>query len=239
MSFDLEPGTVAAIVGVNGAGKSTLLALLAKFFTPTSGRISVYGRDIASLEAEDIRAQMTVAYQDFVKFEYQMLKSVGIGRPADGSTAETPFPRADVARAVDLAGLTERAGHLPNGLDTQLGSTWPDGVDLSGGEWQKVALARAHMRPNARILILDEPSSALDAEAERDLFERIIATAHRAQKAGGITLIVTHRLSSARSADVLLVLDGGELVQSGSHAQLIRIPGVYRDLYRAQARAFT
>ncbi len=238
VSFTLADGTIAAIVGVNGAGKSTILALLAKLFTPTSGDIAVFGCDLNDLSAEELRSTVTAAYQDFVRFEYRLSKSVGIGAPRYTEADNADADRGQLVDAVRQAGFSERAEQLPNGLHTQLGTVWPNGIDLSGGEWQKVALARAYMRPTARIVLLDEPSSAYDAETEQELFNGVIRRAKQARTTGGVTFLVTHRLSSVRNADLILVLDHGELVQQGAHEELMSVDGTYRDLYTAQAKGF-
>ena len=228
----IPAGSVVAIVGENGAGKTTMVKLLSKFYEPTSGRILVDGVDLSRLPAEEWRERLAGAYQDFFRFELPARQSVGVG----------DVPRIDsepaVVTAVGRAGADDVVTKLPVGLDTQLGPTWPDGVEVSFGQWQKLALARGFMRDDPLILVLDEPTSALDAETEHALFERYAAGARQANDDGRITILVSHRFSTVRMADLIVVLDGASVVEVGSHDELMAKGGAYAELYGLQAAAY-
>ncbi|GAC1377417.1 MAG: ABC transporter ATP-binding protein [Acidimicrobiales bacterium] len=228
----LPAGSVVAVVGENGAGKSTLVKLLAKLYEPTGGRILVDGIDLATIAAPLWRERMAGAFQDFVRFELPAQGTVGLG----------DLPRIDDADAV--TGAVERAGAvdviegLPGGLSTQLGPTWPGGVDLSGGQWQKLALARGLVRDDPLLVVLDEPTSALDAETEHALFERFADQARVASRAGRVTVLVSHRFSTVRMADLIVVLSGSNVAEVGTHDELIALGGTYAELYDIQASAY-
>jgi ATP-binding cassette subfamily B protein len=232
VSLTLPAGTVVAIVGENGAGKTTLVKLLAKMYEPTQGTIFVDETPLASVPAEGWRARLAGAFQDFFRFEFIARHSVGLG----------DVPRMDsepaVAAAVDRAGATNVVERLPSGLGTQLGPTWPGGVDLSFGQWQKLALARGFMRDDPLLLVLDEPTAALDAETEHALFERYAEAARNESNGGRITILVSHRFSTVRMAGLIVVLDGAKLVESGSHEELMQKGGQYSQLYGIQAAAY-
>ena len=232
IDLTLPAGAVIAIVGENGAGKSTLVKLLAKLYDPTAGRIVVDQTDLARIDAAAWRTRLAGAFQDFFRFEFRAGRSVGIG----------DLPRLDqepaVIAAVSRAGADDIIARLPAGLETQLGATWPGGVEVSHGQWQKLALARGFMRERPLVLVLDEPTAALDAETEHALFERY-ATAVREQGTGGrITLLVSHRFSTVRMADLIVVLDGTRVVEVGSHEELLSRRGHYAQLYAIQAAAY-
>jgi ATP-binding cassette subfamily B protein len=234
VNLHIRPGTVVAIVGENGAGKSTLVKLLCQMFRPTSGRILIEDTDLARIPPERWRSRLAGAFQDFYRFELVARHSIGLG----------DLPRMDdraaITTAVDRAGAVDLIAKLPEGLDTQLGVTWPGGVEVSFGQWQKLALARGFMRDRPLLLVLDEPTAALDAETEHALFERY-ATAARAGSGdhfGRITLLVSHRFSTVRMADFIVVLDGARLVESGTHDELIARGGQYAELYGIQAAAY-
>ena len=232
VDLDLPAGTVVAIVGENGAGKSTLVKLLAKLYAPTSGRILVDGTDLAGVSATAWRARLAGAFQDFFRFELRARQSVGVG----------DLPRIEdepaVVTAVARAGAADVIERLPIGLDTQLGPTWPGGVEMSFGQWQKLALARGFMRDRPLVLVLDEPTAALDAETEHALFERYAAAARADDGAGRITILVSHRFSTVRMADVIVVLDGARVVEQGPHEALMARRGQYAELYAIQAAAY-
>ncbi|MBA2497589.1 MAG: ABC transporter ATP-binding protein [Acidimicrobiia bacterium] len=232
VSFTLPAGAVVAVVGENGAGKTTLVKLLAKLYEPTSGRILVDGVDLARIPADGWRARLAGAFQDFFRFELHARESVGLGEVAriDDDAA--------VGGAVDRAGAGDVVAGLRSGLDTQLGPTWPDGVEVSFGQWQKLALARGFMREGPLVLVLDEPTAALDAETEHALFERYAAGVARRGDEGGITILVSHRFSTVRMADRIVVLDGSRVVEVGSHEELIAAAGPYTELYDIQAAAY-
>jgi ATP-binding cassette, subfamily B, bacterial len=229
LSLELPAGAVVALVGENGAGKTTLVKLLCKLYEPTSGRVLVDGRPLERIDADAWRSRLAGAFQDFFRFELRARHSVGVG----------DLPRRDddsaVAAAVGRAGADDVVGRLAEGLDTQLGPTWPGGVEVSFGQWQKLALARGFMREAPLLLVLDEPTAALDAETEHALFERYAAAA---RSGGGITLLVSHRFSTVRMADLIVVLDGARLVEVGSHADLLARGGQYAELYGIQAAAY-
>jgi ATP-binding cassette subfamily B protein len=238
VSLLLPAGAVIAVVGENGAGKSTLVKLLAKLYEPTSGRILVDGAELSRMPAEAWRSRLAGAFQDFFRFEFHARHSVGVG----------DIPRLEdddaVTLAVREAGADDVVARLADGLDTQLGPTWPDGVEMSFGQWQKLALARGFMRNSPLLLVLDEPTAALDAETEHALFERYAAAARGeggsadGTSEGRITILVSHRFSTVRMADLIVVLDGAHLVEVGSHSELLRKGGQYAQLYDIQAAAY-
>ena len=233
VSLALPAGSVVAIVGENGAGKTTLVKLLAKMYEPVSGAILVDDAPLARMPADEWRARMAGAFQDFYRFEFHARHTVGLG----------DVPRLDdepaVMTAVDRAGAQDVVARLASGLDTQLGPTWPGGVDVSFGQWQKLALGRGFMRDQPLLLVLDEPTAALDAETEHALFERYAAAAHTGDGNNGrITILVSHRFSTVRMADLIVVLDGAKLVEFGTHADLMARRGQYAELYGIQAAAY-
>jgi ATP-binding cassette subfamily B protein len=232
VSLRLPAGAIVAIVGENGAGKTTLVKLLSRMYDPTSGSIRVDGTPLSRMPAHEWRARLAGAFQDFVRFEFTAQQSVGLGDE----------PRMElqpvVAAAVGRAGATDVVDRLPAGLATQLGPTWPGGVDVSFGQWQKLALARGFMREQPLLLVLDEPTAALDAETEHALFQRYAAAAREPDASGRITVLVSHRFSTVRMADLIVVLDGARVVETGTHDQLMARDGRYADLYRIQARSY-
>jgi ATP-binding cassette subfamily B protein len=230
VNLELPAGSVIAIVGENGAGKSTLVKLLAKMYDPRSGRILVDDTDLARIPADEWRSRLAGAFQDFFRFEFLARQSVGVG----------DVPRVDeqpaVVTAVARAGADDVVVKLRAGLETQLGPTWPEGVEVSFGQWQKLALARGFMRDEPLVLVLDEPTAALDAETEHALFERYAAAAK--SRDGRITILVSHRFSTVRMADLIVVLDGARVAQVGTHDALMASGGQYAELYRIQAAAY-
>ena len=229
VSLDLKPGSVVAIVGENGAGKSTLVKLLCRMYQPDLGRILVDGVDLARIPAGNWRSCLAGAFQDFFRFEFRARHSVGVG--------DTPRMEDEpaVTTAVGRAGAEDVLRRLAAGLETQLGPTWPDGVDVSFGQWQKLALARGFMRDRPLLLVLDEPTAALDAETEHALFERYAAAA---RGDGRITILVSHRFSTVRMADRIVVLDGAKVTETGTHEELMARRGQYAELYGLQAAAY-
>jgi ATP-binding cassette subfamily B protein len=229
INLDLKPGSVVAIVGENGAGKSTLVKLLCRMYPPDEGRILVDGADLSRIRADEWRARLAGAFQDFFRFEFRARHTVGLG----------DIPRleheAAVVTAVGRAGAEDVVGKLVSGLETQLGATWPAGVEVSFGQWQKLALARGFMRDTPLLLVLDEPTAALDAETEHALFERYAAAA---RGEGRITVLVSHRFSTVRMADLIVVLDGARVVEVGGHEELMSRRGQYAELYSIQAAAY-
>jgi len=236
----LPAGSVIAIVGENGAGKSTLVKLLCKLYEPTGGRVLIDGLPLSRISTEGWRKRLAGAFQDFFRFEFRARQSIGVG----------DVPRIDdapaVTTAVGRAGAEDVLARLPQSFETQLGPTWPEGVEVSFGQWQKLALARGFMRDLPLLLILDEPTAALDAETEHALFERYAEAvrgggngngAHAAPD-GRITILVSHRFSTVRMADLIVVLDGSRLVEFGSHEALMANGGQYAELYNIQAAAY-
>ena len=234
VTVELPAGAVVAIVGENGAGKTTLVKLLCRFYEPTGGRITVDGADLSRMPAGEWRSRLAGAFQDFFRFELQARHTVGLG------DLERMESRTAVGTAVTRAGATDVVERLSRGLDTQLGPTWPDGVEVSFGQWQKLALARGFMRDEPLLLVLDEPTAALDAETEHALFERYAAAARSdgGVTAGRVTVLVSHRFSTVRMADLIVVLDGARVVEVGSHDELMANGGQYSELYRIQAAAY-
>jgi ATP-binding cassette subfamily B protein len=232
VDLDLPAGSVVAIVGENGAGKTTLVKLLCRFYEPTEGRIVADGVDLARMPAEEWRARLAGAFQDFMRFELLARRTIGVG----------DLPRADEQPALETAvargGAEDVVRRLPRGLDTQLGPTWREGVELSFGQWQKLALARGFMRDEPLLLVLDEPTAALDAETEHALFERFAAASRDDGPSGRVTVLVSHRFSTVRMADLIVVLDGNRVAEHGSHEELMARRGTYAELYGIQARAY-
>ncbi len=231
VSLTLPAGAVVAIVGENGAGKTTLVKLLARLYEPSAGEILVDDAPLARMSAVEWRSRLAGAFQDFFRFEFRARHTVGVG----------DLPRLDdepgIRSAVDRAGAEDVIARLPSGIETQLGPTWPQGVELSFGQWQKLALARGFMRDRPLVLVLDEPTAALDAETEHALFERY-AAASRGDGDGQLTILVSHRFSTVRMADLIVVLDGARVVEVGSHRELMAKRGQYAQLYGIQAAAY-
>jgi ATP-binding cassette subfamily B protein len=221
----LPAGSVVAIVGEYGSGKTTLVKLLEKFYRPDSGRIMVDALPLSSLDTAGWRARTTVAFQDFGRFHTTVRENVGLGDPAHLD---------DTSRV--LAALD---GHLPESLDTLLGRPL-GGIDLSEGQWQRLALARASMRRDPLLMILDEPTASLDAPSEQTIFDRSMTRARTlAARTGAVTVIVSHRFSTVTGADLILLLDRGRLTEQGTHDELMRRGGIYAELYQIQATAYT
>ena len=228
----LPAGSVVAVVGENGAGKTTLVKLLAKLYAPASGRVLVDDADLARIDSSQWRQRLAGAFQDFFRFEFQAGQTIGIG----------DLPRVEdepaLVTAMDRAGARDVVESLPGGLRTQLGPTWREGVDVSYGQWQKLALARGFMRDEPLVVVLDEPTAALDAETEHQLFERYAGRARQGRRNGSITILVSHRFSTVRMADLIVVLDGARVAEVGSHDELMASGGRYCELYRIQAKAY-
>jgi len=232
LDLEIPAGSAMAIVGENGAGKTTLVKLLTGMYQPTAGRILIDGTPLTDLDPAAWRERAAATFQDFVQFELVAQEVVGIG----------DLPHSDDAGAVGVA--LERAdaqaviAELHTGLKTPLGSSFAHGAQLSGGQWQRLALARGMMRPTPLLLILDEPTASLDAIAEARLFERYLAARANARERGAITVLVSHRFSTVRMADLILVLEQGRITESGSHEQLMLTGGLYAQLFELQARAY-
>ena len=226
LNFTVSAGETVAVVGRNGAGKTTLVKLLARLYDPDGGRILLDGVDIRELELEDLRSVIGAMFQDFVTYQATASENIGLG------SLDHLEDRDAIAAAADRGGATELIDRLPKRFDTVLGKWFDEGANLSGGEWQKIALARAFMR-DARVLILDEPTSALDAQAEHELFERL-----RSLSSGRTAVYISHRFSTVRRADRILFLEQGRLVEEGTHPELMRLGGRYAALFNLQASAY-
>ncbi|WP_315097064.1 ABC transporter ATP-binding protein [uncultured Cellulomonas sp.] len=229
----LPAGTSVAIVGENGAGKTTLVKLLCRFYAPTTGTITVDGVDLHDLDPVAWRDRTAAGFQDFCRFELLARQNVGVGDlPRIGSDAA-------VLGALERAHSADVLARLDDGLDTQLGTAHADGAQLSGGQWQKLALGRAMMREQPLLVVLDEPTSALDAQAEHDLYERYAAHAAAVgATTGAVTVLVSHRFSTVRMADLILVVADHRVVESGSHEELVSQGGLYAELFGIQAAAY-
>ncbi len=230
LNLVLPAGKCTAIVGLNGAGKTTLVKLLARLYEPTSGRLLVDGIDFRSFEVNDWRRQIGIIFQDFNRYELTAAENIGFG------AVELLGDLKKVREAAKQAGILSMLDRLPLGLDTPLARQYADGTDLSGGQWQRVAIARAlfALDNGASILVLDEPTAALDVRAEAAFFERFVELTR-----GATSLLISHRFSSVRHADHIVVLAEGRVIELGSHEELLALNGRYAELFRLQAERFT
>lgn len=226
LTFTIRPGEHVAFVGANGSGKTTLVKLLCRLYDPSGGRITIDGADLRDYPIADVRGAVSGIFQDFVKFQLSATDNIGLGVRSH----DVDLPA--VIQAAKLAGVHEAIERLPNGYESLLGKLFDGGHELSIGEWQKVALARAILR-DSQILILDEPTSAMDAKAEAELFERFHELAQ-----GRIAILISHRLSTVKMADRIYVVDRGQIVERGTHDELMRQQGVYATLFLTQAHHY-
>jgi ABC-type multidrug transport system fused ATPase/permease subunit len=227
VSFHLRPGQKLAIVGKNGSGKTTLIKLLTRLYAPTSGRILLEGRDIQEWDVEALQRRIGVIFQNFVRYQFTVGENVGVG---DVDYLEDE-PRWQTATAKGTA--RSFIDDMPEGFQTRLGRWFRGGRELSGGQWQKIALSRAFMRSAADILVLDEPTSAVDAEAEVEIFNQLRSvTQHQ------MAILISHRFSTVRMADQIMVLVQGEILEQGTHAELIQAEGHYARLFELQAAGY-
>jgi len=227
ISLHLRPGTSLALVGENGSGKTTLIKLLTRLYEPTAGRITLDGLDLRDWEPEALRARIGVIFQDFTRYQLLVGENVGAG---DERAFEDESRWREAAEKGQAAEFIER---LPAGYRTQLGKWFKDGRELSGGQWQKIALSRAFMRTGADILVLDEPTAAMDARAEAEVFEHF-----RRLASDRITILISHRFSTVRMADQIVVLERGRIIERGNHEDLMALGGTYAGLFALQARGY-
>lgn len=226
LSFELRAGEALALVGENGAGKTTLVKLLARLYDPDEGRILLDGRDLREYDLDSLRQSVGVIFQDFVRYHLTASENIAVGRISEREDR----PRIETSAQRSLADAVIES--LPEGYEQTLGKRFKTGVDLSGGQWQKVALGRAYMR-DAQLLILDEPTAALDARAEYEVFERF-----KDLTEGKTAVLISHRFSTVRMADRILVLDGGEVEEVGTHEELLASGGRYAELFELQAQGY-
>ena len=244
VSFVLRPGERIALVGENGAGKTTLTKLIARLYDPSEGRILLDGRDLRDYDLASVRCAIGVIFQDFFRYDFRFDENIAVGEisrvqdamnayddPARGDAIDEPVPEP-IIEAADRSLASSLLPRLPGGYRQMLGRRFDGGVNLSGGEWQKVALARAYMR-ESQVLILDEPTAALDARAEYEVFVRFAQLV-----AGRMAIIISHRFSTVRMADRIIVMRGGEVVEEGSHAKLVARRGLYAELFELQAEGY-
>ncbi|MEI6201728.1 MAG: ABC transporter ATP-binding protein [Enhydrobacter sp.] len=226
LSFTLQAGEVVALVGENGAGKTTLVKLLTRLYDPDEGRILLDGRDLRDYALDDLRGSMGVIFQDFVRYNFTAGENIAVGR------IEARGDQERIVRAARRSQADQVIERLPGGYDQRIGKRFKNGVELSGGEWQKVAIARAYMR-EADVLILDEPTAALDARAEFEVFQRF-----KELSAGKTAVLISHRFSSVRMADRIFVLADGKVADAGTHEELVSRPGLYAELFELQAAGY-
>jgi ATP-binding cassette subfamily B protein len=226
ISFKILPGEKLALVGENGAGKTTLVKLLARMYDPSEGRILVDGTDIRQFKIDSYRKMIGVIFQDYVRFSFKAGENVAVGQIDASSNKDQIIHAAEKSLADPVI------QKLPGGYDQMLGKRFEEGVDLSGGEWQKIALARAYMR-DAQIVILDEPTASLDARAEYEVFKRFAELTK-----GKSAVIISHRFSTVRMADRILVLKNGEMIELGTHEELLENGHLYAELFLLQAQGY-
>ncbi|TLV00645.1 ABC transporter ATP-binding protein [Dyadobacter luticola] len=226
LSFSIKPGEKLALVGENGAGKTTLVKLLASLYKPTEGRILIDGTDIQDYQLADLRANIGIIFQDYIRYEMSVSDNIAVGDIANIAD------KTAIANAADMSMAHEVISTLPNQFDQVLGKRFKDGTELSGGQWQKIALARAYMR-NAQIVVLDEPTSALDARAEHEVFKRFSSLIE-----GKMAVLISHRFSTVRMADRILFLEKGRMLEYGSHEELLIHDGKYAELFHLQAEGY-
>jgi ATP-binding cassette subfamily B protein len=225
LNFAIEPGERIALIGENGQGKTTLVKLLTRLYDPSGGRIVLDGVDLREYDIEDLHSQIGVIFQDFVRYELSARQNIAVGR--------VEMAQDITIREAARKSLADQVvGRLPRGYEQLLGRRFEGGVDLSGGEWQKVALARAYLR-DAQLLILDEPTASLDARSEYEVFQRFAELTD-----GKMALLISHRFSTVRMADRIVVLEEGRIAEQGSHSQLVALGGRYAEMFELQAASY-
>jgi ATP-binding cassette subfamily B protein len=225
-NFTLEPGERIALIGENGQGKTTVVKLITRLYDPTEGQILLDGVDLREYKLEDLHHEIGVIFQDFMRYEMTARENISVGR------VESEHSQVDIETAAHKSLAESVIAKLPGGYDQMLGRRFETGVELSGGEWQRVALARAYLR-DAQLLVLDEPTAALDAKSELEVFERFAELT-----TGKMALLISHRFSTVRMADRIVVLEGGRLVEEGTHPQLIALGGRYASMFEMQAASY-
>src|SRR5664280_2676669 len=225
-NFTLEPGERVALIGENGQGKTTVVKLITRLYDPSEGQILLDGFDLREYDLADLHAEIGVIFQDFMRYEMTARENIEVGR------IEVPHSQEEIEYAAEKSLASEVVARLEGGYDQMLGRRFEGGVDLSGGEWQKLALARAYLR-DAQLLILDEPTAALDARSEYEVFERFAELTE-----GKMALFISHRFSTVRMADRIVVLADGQIAEDGSHEQLIALGGSYAAMFEMQAASY-
>nr|WP_277606079.1 ABC transporter ATP-binding protein [Glycomyces sp. L485] len=232
VSLALPAGKVVALVGENGAGKTTLVKLLSGFYQPTSGTITVDGTDLTGFSTDAWRRRIGATFQDHAQFEFTARETIGVGDLEGG------FEDERVRAAMARAGADDVIDDLPSGLDTRLGGRWDDGTDLSGGQWQKLAIGRGRMRTDPLLVVFDEPTAALDPQTEHALFEQFAEEVKAGRQRGTVTVLVSHRFSTVSMADLIVVLENGTIAEAGTHDELMERGGAYAELYELQSSAY-
>ncbi len=226
INLKIKPGEVVALVGENGSGKTTLIKLLCRLYDPTSGSITIDGKDIRSFDIANLRRQISVIFQDYVKYNFTANENIWLGNIELSPTEE------NITAAARRSGADQVINTLPQGYDTILGKLFEDGEELSIGQWQKVALARAFLR-KSQVIVLDEPTSAMDPLAEDEVFQKF-----RELIKGQAAILISHRLSTVKMADCIYAIANGSIVESGTHSELIKLGGVYANLFETQAQYY-
>jgi ATP-binding cassette subfamily B protein len=225
-NLTLSPGERIALIGENGQGKTTVVKLITRLYDPTEGQILLDGIDLREYSLEDLHRQIGVIFQDFMRFEMTARENIAVGR------IDQPHQQRDIELAAQKSLADTVVSKLPGSYDQMLGRRFEGGVELSGGEWQKIALARAYLR-DAQLLILDEPTAALDARSELEVFERFAELTE-----GKMALLISHRFSTVRMADRIVVLSGGRLIEEGNHQELMARNGLYASMFEMQAASY-